>query len=169
MQQDLETVYPPNPERRTFASGHDDGHRSIAEYVPEGQEIESWRELIAIEALDDRMPQEAPKATMTKLKAAMEKRGGKLEWNGIEEDASSALYEWAIRGASGVEDQGEIARLVQGIDAMHRAAYAYESVPLAAERRLKFTGTVRNARVVNGEKDMLAAQDEAFPGWRDER
>lgn len=169
MTRDLETLFLPDRERWTLVNGQDDGHQTIAEYVPAGQTLAGWRELITIQALDDRRPVEPPMVTMTKLRDILKQRGGEVEWNVIEEDAHSVLYEWTIRGAPGVEDQGEIARLVQGKDALHRAAYSYKSLPLAAARRAERTELLRNARVVKGEKERLAAMDEFFPGWQNAR
>jgi hypothetical protein len=81
----------------------------------------------------------------------------------IEEDAQSVLYEWTLRSAKGIEDQGELARLVRGKDALHRAANAYKSLPLSPERRGDRLDLLRKARVVKGPFEAQAARDEFFP------
>src|SRR5689334_7513717 len=164
-QQDVETLFLPDPETWVRANAQDDGHATLVEYVPQGQQLEHWRELLTIQALDDRLGPQAPRPVMDGLESQMRKRGGQLEWHVIEEDAQSVLYEWNLRGAQGVEDQGELARLVCGKDALHRAAYAYKQLPLAAERRSERLELLRKARVVKGHAEAKAARDEFFPGW----
>jgi hypothetical protein len=161
--QDVETVF--LPERGTWVQVHaaDDGHQTITEAVPEGQTLENWREMITIQAFDDRGPASTPRATMESLDAQMRTRGGQVEWNVIEEEASSILYEWTLHGAPGHEDQGEIARLMQGHDTLHRAAYAYKGLPLSAERRESRIALLRRGRIVKGEKEYWAAVDELMP------
>jgi len=161
--QDVETLYLPDREKWQVANAQDDGHATIVECVPTGQKLESWRELITIQAFDDRQGPQAPRPVMDKLEASMRARGGELDWHVIEEDAQSVLYEWTIRGAKGVEDQGELARLVKGKDALHRAAYAYKGLPLAPERRTDRLDLLRKARVVKGADEYHAAVAEAFP------
>lgn len=164
-QQDVETLYLPEPESWPRVNAQDDGHATLVEFVPEGQTLEHWRDLLTIQALDDRLGPQAPRPVMDQLEAMMRKRGGQLEWHVIEEDEQSVLYEWNLRGAQGVEDQGELARLVRGKDALHRAAYAYKPLPLAPERRLDKLAILRKARVIKGDAEYLAAREEFFPGW----
>ncbi|MBI5363262.1 MAG: hypothetical protein HZA53_08790 [Planctomycetes bacterium] len=164
--QDVETLFLPDREDWKRVHAADDGHQTVVEFVPQGQELAAWRELITVQGLDDRRPREAPTKTMGALRDAMRARGGKLEWSVIEESADSVLYEWTLAGAPGIEDQGELARLVLGKDAMHRAAYAYKGLPLAPERRADRLALLRNARVVKGAKEAQAAIEEFFPEYR---
>lgn len=96
-------------------------------------------------------------------------RSGTLDWNAIEEDERSVLYEWTLKGATGQDDQGGLARLIQGKDALHRVAYAYKTLPLAPERRENRLALLRDARVVQGEEEAQAAVEEFMPEPREER
>ena len=165
--QDLETLFLPSRGPWQLVNSADNGHATIVEYVPQGQDLDSWREMITVEALDDRLPREAPRATAEKLREAMGRRGGKLEWSVIESDANSVLYEWILAGAPGVEDQGELARIVVGNDTTHRAAYSYRGLPLAPARRDEQLAILRNARVVKGAEEAQAALEESFPEYRE--
>ena len=163
--QDVETVYVPDREIWVRVHAQDDGHATIVEYVPKGQTLENWRELTTIQGLDDRLGPQDPRPVMDKLQAIMRARGGKLDWRVVEEDPQGVLYEWTLSGAKGIEDQGELARLIRGKDALHRAAYAYKGLPLSPERRTDWLELLRKARVIKGEVEYQAAVREFFPDW----
>ncbi len=164
--QDVETLYLPDREPWVRVNAQDDGHATLVEYVPKGQTLEGWRELLTIQALDDRLGPQAPHPVMDQLQSSMRARGGELDWHVIEEDAQSVLYEWTLRSAKGIEDQGELARLIRGKDALHRAAFAFKGLPLAPERRADRLELLRKARVVKGELEYQAAVREFFPDWK---
>ncbi len=166
--QPVEGLFLPSREPWQLVHAADDGHATIVEYVAQGQDLDNWREMLTVQALDDRLPRETPLATMEKLREAMVRRGGELAWNVIESDADNVLYEWTLVGAPGVEDQGELARIVVGNDTTHRAAYSYKGLPLGPARRDELLALLRNARVVKGAEETQAARAEFFPEYREQ-
>lgn len=154
---DLETLFLPTRETWIEAFTNDDGHQTIVECVRPGETIDTWRELITVQSLDDRMPRREPLAVMKELEQQMRTHGGELDWKVIEQDAGSVLYEWTLSGAKGIEPQGELVRLVQGNEAMHRAAFAYKGLPLAPERRKQMLDLLSKAQVIKGESGYRAA------------
>ena len=167
--QDVETLFLPDHEQWQRVNAQDDGHATLVEYVPSGQTLANWRELLTIQGLDDRRGPQAPRPVMDELEAKMRARGGELEWKVIEEDERSVTYEWTLHGANGIEDQGELVRLIRGNDALHRAAYAYKGIPLAPERRSNRLELLRHARVVKGEAQIQAAMRELLPEFAEKK
>lgn len=158
-----ETVYVPTADVWETAFVRRDYHQAIVECVRPGESVEAWTELFTVQGLDDRLPRRDPVAVMRDLEAEMRARGGKVQWSVIEQGPSDVLYEWTITSAPGLEDQGEIARLIQGEVSMHRAAYAYKRLPLDPERRATTIDVLRRATLVHSKKEYEAAMDAAFP------
>lgn len=154
----LESVFVPLPDPSSLEVGHaaDAAGETIVEYVPVGEKIESWRHLVTIQFLEGE--RRTPEALVAALEQWTRGHGGTLEWNVLERDANSVLYEWRLldcpkADATGLDpyaDQCEISRVLRGNDGLHRVAYTERTRAMDADSRAKFLEAFRKAYVVKG-------------------
>ena len=163
---DLETVFLPTRETWVRVYAVEDAPHTIVELVPEGQKLETWNELCTLESYAHGTGMPPPSEAVRALESKMRARAGHVEWQVLEQDNTSVLYAWTLTGTADHPDQGEIARLIQGRDGVHRAAYAYKTLPLDPARRTYWIDLLKRARVVKGEKEYWAAVDELMPEMR---
>lgn len=128
-----------------------EGKGTISEFVPDGENVNDWRQLATIQFLEGE--KRSPKAFMETLKAKMESRCKSTKWNVVKQEKYSITYEWSIESCTGHHDQYEIARLLQGNDGLHRIAYTEKNKDMAEDTRKLWLEVVEDAYVAKGSCD----------------
>ncbi|HWQ94893.1 MAG TPA: hypothetical protein VN418_05275 [Gammaproteobacteria bacterium] len=122
----------------------------ILEYVPDGQTLDNWSELLTIQYLGPAAI--TPHVLMEQARDRMQTRCPNVFWEIISQDAGSVLYEWRISQCPTLADQHEVARLMRGIDGLHRVAYVAKVTELSQQQRGKWIKTFSEAYIEKNDK-----------------
>jgi len=119
--------------------GHEGRSAFIVAYVPAGQSVQDWSEMVTVQALDNRETDFFPQlgATVRTLKAYMLGRCRNLNWGTVSELSDRVLYDWSIRNCPPYPDQHGVAVLRKGDSTVFRVGYTRRGsiAPWARERR----------------------------------
>ena len=117
----------------------------ILEYVRQGDDINSWKELFTYQNFGLRGKQ-TPQDELNALKALREKEcPAQTEWNVIEENENSILYEWQAKPCRGWPDQHEIARIMVGKHNLFLLRYTAKVQQLDPDTRTQWIKTFQAA------------------------
>jgi hypothetical protein len=106
----------------------------IIEYVPKGESVQDWSELVTIQNFSKKLG--SPESFLDQLKTLREKQcPGSTVWNVIAQDKDSILYEWMAKPCEGWPDQHEISRILDGKWNRFRIAYTVKVKELQEEER----------------------------------
>ncbi len=121
----------------------------IIEYVRQGDDIHHWKELFTYQNFGLRGKHApTPQTELDALKALKEKEcPGATEWNVIEQDESSVLYEWQEKPCLGWPDQHEIARIIFGKHNLFILHYAAKVQQLDPDTRKNWIKTFEDATI----------------------
>ena len=110
----------------------------LTEYVPRGQTVHNWTELVTIQAFDMANPDDfSPRELMNELMASLKtKCANRLRWRVMHTRGNRVVYEWGIRSCEPYADQNEVVLIAQGEHTMFRVAYTRRGSDLmpSAER-----------------------------------
>jgi hypothetical protein len=121
----------------------------ITEYVRSGDDIHHWNELFTYQNFGlGHKRGLTPQDELDALKAVKEKEcPGATEWNVIEQNESSILYEWQEKPCLGWPDQHEIARIIFGKHNLFILHYAAKVQQLDPDTRKNWINTFEGATV----------------------
>jgi hypothetical protein len=111
------------------------GRYKILEIPGKGQTVNNWTELFTTESYNRTYSPDGPEAFMNKLKAKMQQRCPTAEWNVLQQDEHSILYEWSISNCPGNEDQHELARIVTARYTTWRTALTSKAKDFPTDKR----------------------------------
>lgn len=122
---------------RTWTVGFDHGTRRehITEYVLPGQAVDSWRELLTHQDLDDADAPIRLDTLLTRMKDLHARDCPSLAWQILRQADSEAVYQWSHDGCRGNPAQYEIVRLTRTGKGLCRWAYASKGIPIANGRK----------------------------------
>jgi hypothetical protein len=129
------------------SSSEGPNHSTIIEYIHEGDDINNWKELVTVQSFrKSRRAPSSPDEMLRLLKAIREKQcPGSTEWNVIDKNESSILYEWQAKPCLGWPEQHEIAKIIYGRYSYFVLHYTAKMYQLPADARThwikKFTNT----------------------------
>jgi hypothetical protein len=119
---------------------------SLTEYVLPGQTVDTWRELVTSTVFVQPVP---IAAFVERIHTLMAKDCPSLEWNVIQEDERTALFEFRDAGCGGFEAQHELDRVTIEPDGLYRLAYAAKTkAPLPEERRKQWLALLTQTPLV---------------------
>ncbi|MGB6828907.1 MAG: hypothetical protein WBE41_12750 [Terracidiphilus sp.] len=123
------------------------GWNTILEYVRAGDDINRWKELVTIQKFIG-TKQSSPEQELNLLKALREKEcPGITEWNVIEKDESSILYEWHAKSCQSWPEQHEIARILLGNKVKYFLRYTVKAFEMTQEARTQWIQTFSSASI----------------------
>jgi hypothetical protein len=106
---------------------------TILEFVRQGDDINSWKELVTMQNFGRSRGYRSPSETIDELKALREKEcPGVTQWNVIEKTENSILFEWHAKECLGQPEQCEVSRILYGkrnVFVLHYAAKVHELTP----------------------------------------
>lgn len=144
-----------NLDEWTFASESEDKKQRIVEFVPAGQKIEAWTELLTMQTLKKpRKPPAIDGLAASSYENLVKQCPGKVTWNVIARDmptaggAESMLYEWAVTDCPPEADQHEVARILYGKFNIFRIAYVAKTSSLVQEKRDKWIAELTTAQIL---------------------
>lgn len=124
-------------------------HSSIAEYVRERDDINNWKELVTIQTFGKSSRDSSPEQALKTLQTIREKEcPGTTQWNVIERDANSILYESQAKPCLGWPEQCEIARIIDGNHFRFILHYAVKVYSLPSEERSNWIRKFSHASIV---------------------
>jgi len=116
------------------------------EFIREGDDIDNWEELLAIQVLPPFWGGASVEDALEKLKAVREQTcPGGTTWNVIDRDAKSILYEWQARPCRGKSEQHQIARIIVAKDKTFLLNYAQKTYQMPDERRDRWIRKLQDA------------------------
>ena len=122
------------------------GKYSIIEFVPKGETVEDWSELVTIQ--DFANISGSPETFLNQLKSLREKLcPGSTIWNVIAKDEHSILYVWKAKPCAGWPDQHEISRILDGKWNRWRIAYTAKVQEISKEKRNKWIQSLSKATI----------------------
>ncbi|MGO9540972.1 MAG: hypothetical protein ACLPN2_10320 [Terriglobales bacterium] len=128
----------------------------IIEWVREGDDINNWKELFTYQNFGLH-GERTPDDFLNNLKALREKEcPGVTEWNVIEHNENSILYEWRVKPCMSWPDQHEIARIIFGKHNLFLLRYTAKVKELAPDTRTKWINMLKAATV---EAKSVGAED----------
>lgn len=121
----------------------------IVEFVPKGQTVENWNELITLnffpglekrvdcdefaEGFVDQLKESDPKIKVTVIKA--------------EED--NTIFEWSVNGSTKNPDQDELDRVIRGKQGLHMVHYVKKCKSFTEAERIKWLKFLDSATLVD--------------------
>ena len=128
------------PGWRVGNSAKGPNHSSIIEYIREGDDINNWRELVTIQSVrKSRGVPSSPDEMLKVLKAIREKDcPSSTEWNVIDKNENSILFEWQAKPCLGWPEQHEIEKIIDGKHSHFVLHYAARVYQLPADARTKW-------------------------------
>ncbi len=129
-------------------------HSSIIEYIREGDDINNWRELVTIQSFrKSRGAPSSPEETLKVLKAIREKEcTGSTEWNVIDKNENSILFESQAKPCLGWPEQHEIEKIVDGKNSRFILHYAAKVYQLPPDTRTKWIKKFAEATILQQSK-----------------
>jgi hypothetical protein len=138
--------FKPGPEWQV-AHHAEDGGNTITEFVLAGDDIHSWKQLVTIQKFVG-SEKSSPKQELDALKKLREREcPGATDWNVIEKDESSILYEWHAKPCQGWPEQNEIARIIFGKHVRYFLRYTVKAPALAPETRTQWIQAFSSAAI----------------------
>jgi len=124
-----------------IANSSEARHYVIMEFVRDGDRLDDWKELLTIQNFGRSSSMHSPEQELNDLRAKRESEcPGVTEWNVIEKNEGSILYEWHAKSCLGQPDQSEMAKIIFGkhnIFWLHYAAKGREFSPDARAEWIK--------------------------------
>lgn len=115
-----------------------DARQSITEYVPEGQTVENWREMVTVNELFGLQNQITPEGMVQALMQGAIQNCAGVEHNIIGSQDGEVVFEWQMRGCptahSGEADEYDIGRVVFARDRIYIMQYMSKT-PIPLEKR----------------------------------
>jgi hypothetical protein len=122
-------------------------HSSILEFIPAGDDINNWEELLTIQNFPPLFGGPTPSDALDNLKAVRENGcPGVTTWNIIAKDKNSILYEWQAKPCRGWPDQHEIARIVYGKQNSFIFHYVLKTYQMPNRQRTEWIGRFSDAK-----------------------
>jgi hypothetical protein len=123
------------------------GKYKIMEWVPRGQKVDDWSDLLTQQNFSKRAMLDTPAELMNNLKMQMEKDCANVKWNVLQQTPTSILYEWRIRDCPPLSDQHEIARIIDGQWNRWRIAYTSKVIEIQSDKRTEWIESLTSAHV----------------------
>jgi hypothetical protein len=118
------------------------------EFLRQGDDITKWKELFTYENMALGRGHRTPDEWLNRLKELREKEcPGATEWNVIEKDEHSILYEWQAKPCLGWPEQHEIARVLSGRYNLFILRYTAKVYKLEPDTRTEWIKTLEAASV----------------------
>lgn len=112
---------------------------TITEFIPEGDEINNWKEMLTIQSFPPLWGGSSPEKALNKLKTIRENKcPGMTKWNVIGKSSSSILYEWQAKSCLGWPDQHEVAIIIHRKYNTLILHYALKVTQMPTEQRAKW-------------------------------
>ena len=128
----------------------------IIEWVREGDAINNWKELFTYQNFGLH-GKRTPEDFLNELKTLREKEcPGVTEWNVIEPDENSILYEWRAKPCMSWPDQHEVARIIFGKHNLFLLRYTAKVKELEPDTRTHWINLLKGATL---ETKSVGAED----------
>ena len=125
----------------------------LREFLHQGDDINNWKELFTYQNMGLGRGHRNPDEWLNHLKELREKEcPGATEWNVIEKDEHSILYEWQARTCLGWPEQHEIARIIFGKYNLFILRYTAKVHKLEPDTRTEWINTLKAAFVDSHDK-----------------
>lgn len=116
---------------------------SVAEYVPEGQTIDNWKELLTVQAFPHSDTNASPETLATAVKISIQQQCPKQFADlGTVKAGDQVFYEWFVKGCAKVSDQHEIARILTSGNSYYSIHYAVRQSALTNAERAKWVALI---------------------------
>lgn len=136
-----ERVPPPSDDRDWTIGNRDSGLGiTMTEYVPSGQSIDHWQELLTTQSFYGLQDELTVDEVAEDLQKNIKKRCPTAHLSFIRREPGNILYEWSFTGCRGYEDQHDIGRLIGGATAIHHIFHSQKTSALPPEEREKWLG-----------------------------
>ena len=119
------------------------------EFIPEGQTIDNWSEMVTSQLFSGFIKPGGVALLLDKTKNNLSQKCPAIRWKVVRQSESDAVYEWGVDACKGVDDQSEIARIIQGNEGIHVLHYAIKKSPIPSEKRVEWTRRLEETRLLS--------------------
>lgn len=119
----------------------------IKEFVPEGQTVDTWDELVTLQFFEGLQNKITVAQFLQKMQAGIQNACPGVNWRILSSKDNEAVYQWSIRGCKGQPDQTEIARVFAGHEGMHVWHYAVKDPDLAPQKKKEWIDRLNQFRL----------------------
>jgi len=105
------------------------------QFVPSGQTIYDWTELVAESYYSGTKTAEWIRKRARETKDSLSFACAAFYWKVLADDPADMIYEWSSSGCPGYEGQSELARIVSGSAGYYIFRYTIKGAPMPADRR----------------------------------
>lgn len=154
--------------RSWIVGSHDaNEQQAITEYVPEGETVDNWTELVTISEFFGLQEQVTPIQLMTSMMQMAEENCTGVKKNILQsEGTDSVIFEWETQGCKaeipgGSAPEFDISRIIVGKDRIFIMQHASKK-PLPPEKRDQWI-TIISSAVLGGTKNYTNFQKEVQP------
>lgn len=131
-----------------YGAQSEEEHGSVLEWIPKGEDIENWNQLIQIQHFE--LPKEVTAQTFAPqfidtLKESLPNATSQV----VSETDNSVLVEWKLsEETNGEQPQDELSRFITTKDGLFRVAYTKKVPSLTEEERAEWTKILTDAHLV---------------------
>lgn len=126
-----------------------EGSTMIFEWVPKGQNVNNWDELVTAQAFRGMQTIMNPEKLMAAMRDQLGKMCPGLEWNVLSSSRFDTVYEWQIEYCPGHDPQYEVARIFLGKEGLYTLHYATKNNPIDPSVKQKWITILRSATLTD--------------------
>ena len=128
-----------------------EGNGYIREWVPKGESIHSWSELLSIEFLEGN--KKLPFDQAAEFAVLRKNQCPGTEWSEIKRDQNTIYYKFTFPDCAGHKAQVEITRLFRGNDGLHRLSFAQKGTKMESAKENYYLTLFDDAYVCKGSSE----------------
>jgi hypothetical protein len=118
----------------------------ICEFVPQGQKVENWKELVTLQFYPNLQNCSAPDFMKAFLKR-LQKDEPKVTIRPISSSYDNVVVEWHVSNSKKNPDQYEVDRVLKGEQGLHMIHYAIKTNDWIESERTKWLTFLNNAKI----------------------
>jgi hypothetical protein len=122
---------------------------SILQYVPAGQSLDQWREMVLVHGFPGLENTSSPTILMGELEAKYRRDCRDVQWVPIESGTDDAAYEVVHRGCIDAEPAFEIGRFMISDTYLYQVRYRTRAVSMSQAERDRWMRALAQAGVVS--------------------
>lgn len=120
---------------------------TLSEYVPHGESVLSWKEMLQVQRLHKLARQRSPTQLMHNLEEKLKATDPNVRFASLASSDNEAIFQWNTPGTEGRPPQYEIVRIVKGPRDLHRVAYTRRAATLPQGEAQKWLNLLRKAQL----------------------
>ena len=152
LQYDSEVIHVPDLDLSNWDIGYQKdfgrGNGYIREWVPKGESINSWSQLLSIQFVEG--IRKSPFDYAAELSAKRKEQCPGTNWSELKRDENTIYYKFSFPDCAGQKAQLEVTRLFRGNDGLHRLSYTQKGTKMDEDKEKYYLHQFGDAFVAKG-------------------